>query len=130
MSEDERIKSIQLEYGTDDDGNVITKDVRINTQLKVSKLRKLQNAGLLPKSFFSILAKAENNPEELEPFMMTAAYAAYSNANTEPMTQEEFESHLNLDFELFGKILSEIVGGTAKEGKLSSGFKRATKTKK
>lgn len=103
--------------------------VEINPRISIKKLRKFQAENLLPASLLNAFVGAEKEPEKMEPYLINAAWIGFVNANpTTTMTQDEFEDNVTLDFELFGEILAEMVGGTVKaDGKLAQGFKRSTK---
>lgn len=114
------IHEIELNDGT---------KVNLKPDISIKKLRQFQREGLLPESLLDSFVNAESDPKKMEPYLINAAWVAYRNANpTSQMEQDDFEDQLPLDFELFGEILAEMVGGSAKaDGKLAQGFKRSTK---
>jgi len=107
-------------------------EVSIKPRITLKTLRDFQAKDELPKSLLQAFVGAEDKPEIMEPYLMNAAWLAYINANKDDhMTKDEFESKIDLDLELLGAILAQMVGGTAKaDAKLAQSFKRATKKSK
>lgn len=103
--------------------------VTINPRISIKKLREFQRQKLLPASLLEAFVNADKDPQKMEPYLINSVWIAYLNANpTTNMTQAEFEDKIGLDFALFGEVLTEMVGGTAKaDAKMAQGFKRATK---
>lgn len=126
----------ELDLTPELDGEI--KTVRLDTSLTLFSMRKMQKEGLMSKTFLSSMALAESDPSKanLED-MMNAPYIAYKNANVNGMTQEEFESKVNLDIEMCATLYGEIIAGEAsrEENKLekdamANSFRRVTSKKK
>lgn len=103
--------------------------VKIKPKISINALRKFQDKGLLPKSLLQAFVGGDEKPEKMEPYLINSSWIAYLNANPNPeMTQEQFEEKLDLNFDLSGKILTEMISGSAKaDAKFANGFKRSTK---
>lgn len=103
--------------------------VKVKPKISIHALRKFQSEGLLPKSLLQAFVGADKEPDKMEPYLINAAWLAYVNGNPgTTMTQEQFEDKLDLNFELFGKILVDMIGNVAEsDNKLASSFKRSTK---
>jgi len=126
----------ELDLKPDLDGEVVT--VNLNTTLTLFSMRKMQNEGLISKTFLSDMALAQSDPSKAKmEDMMNAPYIAYKNANPNGMTQEEFESKVNSNLEMCGELYGEIIAGEANKEKnklekdaMANSFRKVTSKKK
>jgi len=105
------------------------KTVQVEPKISIHALRRFQKEGLLPESLLAKFVGAEKNPGDMEPYLINSAWLAFVNKNPNTsMTQDDFEDKLNLDFELFGQILAEMVSGSVKaDATMAQGFRQSTK---
>lgn len=103
--------------------------VRIKPKISIKALRVFQDKGLLPESLLQAFVGADKEPKKMEPYLINSTWIAYLNANPDTkMSQDDFEDKLDLDFEQSGKILTEMISGSAKaDARFANGFKRSSK---
>lgn len=124
------ITEVTLLY-TGANNEIVEKRVPVRTRITNGQLKRFQHQDLLPKSFFKVFSDAEQKPEVMEPYMASTVYAAYLAANpSNPMSQEEFDDHLELDLETQGRILAQVFSKPELSTRMAMNFKRSTRTKK
>lgn len=106
-------------------------EVKGDTRITLATFRKYQEEGLISKRFLNNLLVASNNPADADlSDMYNAAYMAYLNANSNPISRDEFEARIYFDTQEAAQLYSEIISGQAKKEQLINDFQKATPTKK